>query len=58
MPDYMQDQFIKPTKNHPWAAPGTAPIYGEGCGVNGGNPNGCGWGRYSLKLSQFKALIL
>ena len=28
---------------NPWAAPGTAPVYGEGCGVNGGNPfpNGC-----------------
>ena len=25
----------KPT---PWAAPGTAPIHGEGCGANGGNP--------------------
>ena len=28
-------------KRHPWAAPGTADIYGGGCGVNGGNPNGC-----------------
>ena len=31
----------------PWAAPGSAPIVGEGCGVQGGNPfgsgsNGCG----------------
>ena len=26
---------------NPWAQPGTAPIYGEGCGLNGGNPNGC-----------------
>jgi len=23
---------------HPWASPGSAPVYGEGCGVNGGNP--------------------
>ena len=31
----------------PWSAPGTAPVVGEGCGVLGGNPNGChegtGW---------------
>lgn len=27
--------------NHPWLAPGTAPVWGEGCGANGGNPNGC-----------------
>ena len=28
-------------KKHPWAAPGTATVFGEGCGVNGGNPQGC-----------------
>ena len=28
-------------KKHPWTAPGTAPILGEGCGANGGNPQGC-----------------
>ena len=27
---------------HPWSSPGTAPIFGEGCGANGGNPHGCG----------------
>jgi len=26
---------------HPWAAPGLAPIYGGGCGIQGGNPYGC-----------------
>jgi len=26
---------------NPWAQPGTAPVYGEGCGANGGNPTGC-----------------
>ena len=26
---------------HPWASPGTAPVFGNGCGANGGNPNGC-----------------
>ena len=26
---------------NPWAQPGTAPVHGEGCGLNGGNPNGC-----------------
>ena len=28
----------------PWSAPGTAPTFGEGCGANGGNPYGCGFG--------------
>ena len=28
-------------KLHPWNSPGAAPIFGNGCGVNGGNPNGC-----------------
>ena len=26
---------------NPWSQPGTAPVYGGGCGANGGNPNGC-----------------
>ena len=26
---------------HPWNAPGSAPVWGNGCGVAGGNPNGC-----------------
>ena len=26
---------------HPWNSPGSAKIFGNGCGVNGGNPNGC-----------------
>ena len=26
---------------NPWNSPGAAPIFGDGCGVNGGNPNGC-----------------
>ena len=30
-------------KRHPWAAPGSATVFGNGCGVNGGNPQGC-WG--------------
>ena len=32
---------IKKDMSHPWASPGSAPIHGEGCGANGGNPNGC-----------------
>merc|ERR1719336_1627103 len=28
---------------HPWTAPGTAKIF-DSCGVNGGNPKGCGLG--------------
>merc|ERR1712200_364038 len=34
------DQF-----KNPWAAPGQAPTLGGGCGVFGGNPNGCPWGK-------------
>ena len=26
---------------NPWNAPGSAPVRGNGCGVNGGNPDGC-----------------
>jgi len=26
---------------NPWMSPGSAPIYGGGCGANGGNPYGC-----------------
>ena len=30
-----------PAGKHPWNSPGAAPIFGNGCGANGGNPNGC-----------------
>jgi len=30
------------TWRHPWSSPGTAPVFGEGCGSHGGNPYGCG----------------
>merc|ERR1711934_764728 len=36
-------QTIKRSKT-PWNSPGTAPTWGEGCGANGGNPNGCDTG--------------
>ena len=26
---------------HPWTSPGTAPVFGDGCAANGGNPYGC-----------------
>ena len=26
---------------NPWNAPGSATVFGNGCGVNGGNPDGC-----------------
>jgi len=26
---------------NPWSSPGAAPVYGNGCGLNGGNPDGC-----------------
>ena len=46
LPEDMYDQWAsrKPSSEaglHPWNAPGTAPTFGNGCGVNGGNPNGC-----------------
>ena len=25
----------------PWTSPGSAPIFGNGCGAAGGNPHGC-----------------
>ena len=31
----------KKNKQNPWSSPGSAPIFGDGCGVNGGNPDGC-----------------
>jgi len=44
LPDDMWDEFTPHPNNpqKPWYAPGTAPTWGEGCGANGGNPNGCG----------------
>ena len=36
---------------HPWNSPGFAPTYGNGCGLNGGNPDGCdGEGIFSKYL--------
>ena len=29
------------TGYNPWTSPGAAPVYGNGCGLNGGNPDGC-----------------
>jgi len=34
-------KFKSPAGKHPWCSPGAAPIFGNGCGANGGNPNGC-----------------
>ena len=44
LPEDMYDEFSRHTDHGPWSAPGTAPTWGEGCGANGGNPNGCGAG--------------
>ena len=42
-----------PAGKHPWNSPGAAPIFGNGCGANGGNPNGCiGEGKYSTQTSN------
>lgn len=30
-----------PYNHNPWFAPGTAPVFGGGCGIDGGNPHGC-----------------
>jgi len=44
----MPKEFLRVTKPRPryfmlspWHAAGTAPVYGEGCGLLGGNPDGC-----------------
>lgn len=44
LPEGFDDPYIDmlPSSGHPWFAPGTAPLVGNGCGVNGGNPDGCG----------------
>ena len=56
----MYDQFHNGKKNKkmPWSSPGSAPIFGDGCGVNGGNPNGCIGMRKFLFYSFLKLLIL
>ena len=42
LPEDMYDPWEKLSDRlHPWSDPGTAPIVGNGCGINGGNPNGC-----------------
>ena len=47
LPEEMYDQWMhRRNRKNPWEAPGTAPVFGDGCGVNGGNPNGCGRGTY------------
>ena len=38
---------------NPWNAPGSAAIFGNGCGVNGGNPDGCTGGGKGIQLSIF-----
>ena len=47
LPDEMYDEFhFRPKKKfNPWGSPGSAAIFGEGCGVNGGNPHGCQAGK-------------
>ena len=42
---------------HPWASPGAAWVYGEGCGVNGGNPEGCDGEGKIILFSPFHILI-
>ena len=41
------EEFIESNRSHsepgfhPWNSPGAAMTYGDGCGLNGGNPDGC-----------------
>ena len=51
LPEEMLDKWVTPrqSKNKPWTAPGTAPITGNGCGVNGGNQYGCGLGLFTFR---------
>jgi len=48
MSDEMYDDYkLNPIKVdgvrrwNPWTQPGMAPVFGQGCGANGGNPDGC-----------------
>ena len=47
--DWFTNNTYTKSKQTPAFAPGEAPIYGSGCGANGGNPNGCQskWGQKS-----------
>ena len=40
---------------NPWTSPGAAPTHGNGCGVNGGNPDGCD-GEGGFKISYTSLL--
>ena len=41
-PDCTESNLEKlKAEKHPWTSPGSAPVFGEGCGANGGNPYGC-----------------
>ena len=42
-------------KNKPWTAPGTSPVTGNGCGVNGGNQYGCGLGLFTFQNASFSS---
>ena len=57
LPEEMYDQWMhRRNRKNPWEAPGTAPVFGDGCGVNGGNPNGCGRGMFGLLKSSITLL--
>jgi len=50
LPEWRRKTWFGPGQYglNPWNAPGSAPIYGNGCGVNGGNPDGCTGGGEDL----------
>ena len=48
LPEEMFDEWLPERRRktpgkgfNPWNAPGSATVFGNGCGVNGGNPDGC-----------------
>ena len=57
MPEEMLDKWVTPrqSKNKPWTAPGTSPVTGNGCGVNGGNQYGCGLGLFTFQNASFSS---
>ena len=59
LPEDMFDQWTDHTETeaglHPWNSPGAAPTFGNGCGVNGGNPDGCeGEGNVYRNVKEIK----
>ena len=57
LPENMFDKWLPERRRktfgfgfNPWNAPGSAPVFGHGCGVNGGNPEGCDNGSKKIQF--------